>query len=528
MSDNLKGSLPDSSSTDDARKPQIQVNSLDFLVSVDRLSILRSSAQGIYHYGGDNNYPRKIMQSADRSSSLVTARNKQAQFVQGLGFSGATAMDVKNDTAIVINSKGQTAYDLLKFCADQKSNINIAIHVNYNQLGEAVEFNLIQYDFVRRKIKTSKDKFVKHIITNIWHLENDYSQYGYAAKIMEFNKWVKDKEENLSFIAIECFDYNPDPLIVREQIELSGGIDNYSGQLFYMKRTEDIYQKALYDSVADDFQFLAETKLSSLSNIQNGYSAGGIFKYFGNTTGTKEISELKKKLENTRGAKNFGRILALEIPSSADMKVPVNMFEPTEMQNIDKLFSDQKKDARENIKSLYTIPNALIGKDTEGNFATQKMHETFDFYNTVTEPLRQELEIELTTLFKNSIFASQITLPIEIEPLQYISRTEINKNKLSEAGDGGESAEDIAIRKEGQAKLKSTGIGVESILSVQEKVSTGITQYESGIEILMDIYGYTDEKARKILGEPIDLIPEDAETIDKETKVDDNETINND
>lgn len=428
MSD-LTGKFKDENQENDARKPQIQVNSLDYLVSVDRLSIFRSKANGIYLYGADNNYPRKIMQSADRSSALVTARNKQAQFVQGLGFPGATATDVKNDTAIVVNQKGQTAYDLLKFCAEQKANINIAIHVNYNALGEAVEFNLVQYDFVRRKIRTSKDIFNKYIITNIWHLENDYSGYGYAAKIMEFNKWIEKKEEKLSFVALECFEYNPDPQIVRQQIELSEGIDKYSGQLFYAKRTEDIYQKAVYDSVADDFQFLAESKLASLSNIQNGYSASGILKYPGNLTGTKEIEEAKLKINSTKGAINTGRVVTVPMMPTADNVVPGNLFEPTNLQNIDKLYIEQKKDARENIKKLYSQPSALIGEDTTGNFATQKMQETFDFYNSITEPLRQELEIELTMLFKNSVFANQIQLPIEIEPLQFISRTKTQETQ---------------------------------------------------------------------------------------------------
>lgn len=428
MSD-LTGKFKDENKENDARKPQIQVNSLDYLVSVDRLSIYRSNANGIYLYGADNNYPRKIIQSADRSSALVTARNKQAQFVQGLGFPGATATDVKNDTAIIINSKGQTAYDLLKFCAEQKANINIAIHVNYNALGEAVEFNLVQYDFVRRKIRTSEDIFNKYIITNIWHLENDYTSYGYAAKIMEFNKWIEKKEEKLSFVALECFEYNPDPAIVRQQIELSEGIENYSGQLFYAKRTEDIYQKAVYDSVADDFQFLAESKLASLSNIQNGYSASGILKYPGNLTGTKEIEEAKLKINSTKGAINTGRVVTVPMMPTADNIVPGNLFEPTNLQNIDKLYIEQKKDARENIKKLYSQPSALIGEDTTGNFATQKMQETFDFYNSITEPLRQELEIELTMLFKNSVFVNQIKLPIEIEPLQFISRTKTQETQ---------------------------------------------------------------------------------------------------
>lgn len=431
MSD-LEGKFKDDSSTDnDERKPQIQVNSLDYLVSVDRLPIFRSNAQGIYLYGGDNNYPRKIMQSADRNDLLVTVREKQIDFIAGLGFPGATAMDVKNDTAVVINSKGQTAYDLLRFFADQKSNINVAIQVNYNLLGEAVEFNMIQYDFVRRKIPRRNEKFTRYIITNIWHLENDYSTWGNAAKIMEFNKWVDKKESELSFIALEIFDYNPDPAIIREQIEISGGIENYPGQLFYKKRTEDIYQKALYDSLADKFQFLAECDLGSLSNIQNGYSAGGIFKHFGNLTGTKEVEAFTGKVRNVTGAKNFGRVIGVPIPPNADMRVPGRMFEPTEMQNIDKLYEKQTERAEKGIERRYSVPNSILGDDTTGNFATQKMQEAFDAFNTSTQPLRTEVEIEITTLFKNSIFESQVKLPIEIEPLQFVSRTKVEETETN-------------------------------------------------------------------------------------------------
>ncbi len=425
MSD-LTGTLPKNGEVkDDARTPQVQVNSLDYLVSVDRLPIFRSFCKGIYLYGMDNNYPRKIIQSADRSSMLVTVRNKQSQFIAGQGFPGATSQDVKEGTAVVVNSKGQTAYNLLQFCAEQKSNINIAIHVNYNVLGEAVEFNFIQYDFVRRKMQRKGDKYDRYIITNIWHLENDHSNYNNYSKIQNFNKWVESEKKNQDFPAVECFAYDPDPLIVREQIELSGGIENYSGQLFYMKRTEDVYQKATYDSVADKYQFLAESDLASLSNIQNGYSASGVFKYPGNMDDSKEIADLKAKLNNTKGAQNTGRILTVKMPANADNAIPSNLFESTELQNIDKLYETQSNRAEDGIQQLYTIPNSLIGKDTEGNFATQKMEEAFDFYNAVTESFRQELEIELTTLFRNSIFADQVTLPIEIEPLRFVSTTKV-------------------------------------------------------------------------------------------------------
>lgn len=417
---NLKGSLPESKNNDD-RQPQLVINSLDFAVVPDRLPVFRSTARGVFLYGADNNYPRKIIQSSERCSNLEAVKKKQFEFVAGNGFPGATANDVKNDTAVVINKQGQTLYDMLQFCSQQKANINWAIHVNYNALGEAVEFNFIEYDFVRRKIPIEGEKFDRYIITNIWHLENDYSGEMFASKIQEFNSWVKDKKENINFTALECFDYNPDPLIVREQIELTGGIDKYPGQLFYAKRTNGIYQKAVYDSLSDKFQFLAECDLSSLSNVQNGYAGSGVLKYFTAADGKKEIEEIVKKVTNIKGASNTGRFFTIPMLPNADMRMPTNIFESTEIQNRDKLYTEQKKEAKEGIQEIYGTPNSVLGNESKGNLAIQDYENGFDAYNSVTQCLRTETEIEFTILLKNSIFASQVKLPVEIEPLKFIS-----------------------------------------------------------------------------------------------------------
>jgi len=490
------------STKNDSRQAKTQVNSLDFVVSVDRLAVSESRMLGIYLYGNDNNYPRKIIETSKRSSSLTKAKNIQAKFVQGLGFDGARTEDAKKGSSIVINSKGQTLYNLLQFYAQQKANINVAIHVNYNALGEAVEFNMIQYEFVRKKVKLKGEKFERYIITNIWHLENDLSDYGYSSTVQEFNSWMRDKETQTSFTALECFEYDPDPATVREQIELSGGIENYSGQLFYKKRTEDIYQEAIFDSVIDDAQFEAETKLQSLSNVQNSYSVGGILKHFGNLDGTKELDDLKKKTANKTGAHNTGRVVTVSIPANQNM--PSNLFEPTQMLNIDSLAENQMTRAQSAIQELYQQPNAIGGKDTEGNFATQKMQETFDFYNSITEPLRQEVEIELTELISNSVFSSQVKLPIEIEPIMFVSRTAENQSENDE------------IKAESQARLKGTVGGVQGVLQIQQSVSQGLTQYDAGIEILKDIYGYDEEQAKKMLGEPVKQFVETEKVNEKE------------
>jgi hypothetical protein len=393
-------------------------NSIDYIAHVNRLSVRRSYHGGIYHYGRDNNYPHKVIEIAKRSSTLDTARYTQAKFVAGLGFAGATSEDVKRGTDIKVNNEGLSGYDFLKHLALEKATINIAIHVNYNMLGEAVEFTPVQYEFVRKKVKEEHENFDKFIITNIWHLD-DYqnalfgNEINFATK--NFLKWVQERKMGYHFSGLECYAYNPDPIAVREQIAECGGIDKYSGQLFYKKYTNDIYQLAVFDSVLDDAQLEAEIKLFSLASIQNGYSIGGILKHPMSIDNHTEFQRLKEKIQSMKGSINAGRILTMPYSSAENM--PTNVFESTQYANIDRLFPLQKEEAKNNINEKYNIPKPIIGRDNTGNFATQDMEEAYALYNSTTKPIRTELEIDLTTIFDNSIL--NIKLPIEIQPLTF-------------------------------------------------------------------------------------------------------------
>ncbi len=402
------------------REAKALVNSIDYAYNVTRLPIRRSGISGIYYYGADNNYPYKVIELSKRSSSLSTAIKTQAKFIKGLAFEGATSNDVKKGNAVKLNRSGMTAYHLLNHFAYAKSTINVAIHVNYNALGEAVEFNPISYDFVRLKAKEQGELFNRYIITNFWHLEEQLNHYNFNnyTDTTSFEKWVNDKKLNYNLISLCVYEYNPDPYIVREQIKMAGGIDKYSGQIYYVKDTTDIYQTAIFDEVLDDAQFEAEAKLWTLSSVQNSFSLSGIFKYYSNMEGNEEFKNVKAKMRNTTGSINAGRILTVPyLPG--DNGIPNNIFEPITLQNIDKLFTVQKEEAKQNINECFNIPKALIGKDTTGNFATQDVQDQFSFYNAVTEQYRQNVEIDLTTLLSNSIHASSFKFPIEITPLEY-------------------------------------------------------------------------------------------------------------
>lgn len=427
MSD-FKGKLPQNTeNSNDAREPYVPVNSINFTYCVDRMPTQRSNAQGIYLYGADNNYPYKVKQLGLRSNSLVTAQNTASRFLQGLGFPGATPEDVVNGTAVQINRNGATAFDLLRFCAREKVSINMAVHVNYNALGEAVEFTPIPYEFPRLKTRRKEDIFDQFIISNIWHTEFVYSHLGWGGPvIMNFNEWVNNKKIGINFQALELFAYNPDPVVVREQITISGGIENYPGQLFYVKDTEEVYPLAIFDSVLDDAQIEAEAKLLSLSNLQNGFAAAGILHHSTNQDGINEKNDFVAKLRNTKGAVNFGRLIAMGyLPGTPPQTRAA--FEPIQQPNVDKLFTQQKEDSKKNIYEKYGQSEAINGRTSSGMFNAQTMQDSFDAYNAITAQSRQELEINLNTLFQNSII--DIPLPIKIEPLQYVSS---NNNKTTE------------------------------------------------------------------------------------------------
>lgn len=58
------------------------------------------------------------------------------------------------------------------------------------------------------------------------------------------------------------------------------------------------------------------------------------------------------------------------------------------------------------------------------------------------------------------------------------------------------------VQLDAQAKLKGTVGGVEGILAIQKSVSEGTTDVEAAVIVVMEIYGFEEPKARKIVGKP--------------------------
>lgn len=364
--------------TDSEQEFHVSVNSIQQTLFVERLPMpsYDESYRRVKPYDIDNLYPNKIKSIAERSSTVESAMDVLSRFIEGNGFGGI-------DT-IVNERENLSAYDILEFVSQQYALFRgYALHFNYNELGYPTDISPVNFEFVRWNRDCSG-----FIVNPFW------GRYYGARYEVEYNEFNLDT--------------------VREEIAECGGIDNYKGQILYVKpRGAEIYPRCFFDSVLDDAQFEAEAKLYSLRSIQNDYALSGVIAYPKQIEGSDEIKELKKDFKKDQGSKNAGGFRVFGAPPSDGMQ-NWKWFTPISRNNIDKLHAEQKKDARMSIYHKFNQPPILSGVSTDGMFNTASFLDAFNYYNAYTEKFRKKIEKSLSPLFE--FFG----IPkFEIEPVAY-------------------------------------------------------------------------------------------------------------
>jgi len=446
------------------------VNTVEQAVYVERLPnplYLSRGSGNILLYGKDNLYPDKVESMAQRSQSCKTAIRTLGRFLAGQGFKEQGGQDINK---IIVNDDGETLFDILDHTSIEKSKFGVPLHFNYNVLGEIIEIQEIPFKTLRWK----KD-FSRLVFTPDWSKSGRFSK--------------NDK--------IEFYKFNPET--VQEEIAESGGIENYPGQvLYWIPERKEIYPLATFDSVLDDVQFEHESGVYKLRNIQNGFSANYVEITPMALTSGKEQEDKIKDVQKSRGANNAGRTKVLPLNAAfLEAMGSRKIFEEIPRIGVDKLFEKQNSESRSNIYARFQQPPILNGIATNGMFNQESFQDAFHYYNSITEKDRQELERIFNLFMPFTIWGLD---NLEIEPLNFQSAT---AEALMVEGEGGDEVS--AERAKAQANLKGTVGGVQGILEIQRSVSEGTTQYDAGLEILVEIYGFEEDKARKILGEPIDL-----------------------
>lgn len=354
---------------DPASDIKVPINSIQTQAYVKRLSIFSPMGlNNIYHYDIDNLYPQKVLAIRDRSWSLTSATKTLSDFITGDGWSDEALNE------LVVNSDGSTMYDILRHISNEKNCLGFTLHVNYTIDGLVSEINEIDFEDIR---VTRSNKLAYN---------PDWSQY------------TRNK-------TIEYYRFNPNPAVVKEQIIESGGIEEYTGQVFYWTGTNKIYPKSVFDAAIDSGQYQAETELFKLRNVQNDFTPSGLINYPISLDTTKDWLQVKNALKTKGiGPNNAGKVIL--IGTTPDMAERSGKFwEPFERQNSDKLFVNQNRDSKEVIFSVLRQPQILGGVKPDGGWPNQnELEDAFVYYNSIVEQDRKEVEKAVKKIFESSIW----------------------------------------------------------------------------------------------------------------------------
>jgi hypothetical protein len=389
----------------------VTVNTVDQAVYVERLpnpKYLSRGAGEILLYGSDNIYPDKVRSMAQRSQSCKTAIRTLSRFLGGQGFKEQGGQDINK---IEVNEAGETLHDILDHAAFEKAQFGVTLHFNYNVLGEIIEIQEIPFHTLRWKKDLSRIVFCE-----------DWSKAG------KFSK--KEK--------IEFYPFNPENA-VNEINEV--GIDKYPGQaLYWIPERKEIYPLATFDSALDDIQFEHESGVYKLRNIQNGYSAGYVQITPMTLSSEKEQKEAKEDVKRSRGAQNAGKTKVVPMNTAfLEALGSRKIFEEIPRTGIDKYFKQQNEETKFNIYSVFQQPAILNGITKDGMFNQESFVDAFQYYNSITEKDRQELERIFNSIMPYTIWGLD---NLEILPLEYRTKEVEQEEQETQPGEDVEEVEE--------------------------------------------------------------------------------------
>jgi len=434
----------------------------------------------VYSNDDDNAYPERMDRLINNSVTAKSAANIMVQYLIGKGY-GTEA-----DKVIINKDKNLKLIDFADDVADDLvKQRGVFIHINYNALYQISDFSVLPFEWCRIGKKDSKD---------------------YNGKIVIHKDWAKAKKGQPEPIDV----YNPRKAVIDAQVEKAGGWDHYKGQVLFVNMDSKlIYPLSRIDSVADDCDSEAQSAIYKNRLLRKGF--------FGNTLvvtrplvgdgvepGTKEYIDaeseraaFQKAIKESLGAENTGGVLCLEMDFAGEKLEDAILIKQIESKIDDKLFSYTEDSVQDNILVAFNnLPVGLIKTNDSALFgnsgeAIVEMKRTY-WENTTKE--RNLLTATINLLLSKSQEHSEII----VKPITLIAAD-------IEAIDGAESPDKEKLL--AQATLKGSVGGVTALLAIQTSVASGTTEYTAGVEILKEIFGFSETTAKAVLGTNKTLTP---------------------
>jgi hypothetical protein len=269
-------------------------------------------------------------------------------------------------------------------------------------------------------------------------------------------------------------------------------IKPYRSGLFYYSNVD--YQGGL--QYAD-----LESEIANyhINNIKNGLAPSMLINFNNGVPDEQGQIDIENKIRTKfSGSTNAGRFIL----NFSDNKEAEGTITPIPLSDASEQYQFLSTECSNKLIVAHRVTSPLLmGLSTItgfGNNADELETSSVLFEALVIQPFRDLL----IDNFDKVLAFNKIDLELEFESLNPFSK-EAAVDVVNTGGtqEPGVDAELVKKEKEAQAGLRGSVGGVQGILGIQASVASGTTSIQSAINMLVEIYGFAEPTARKILGE---------------------------
>lgn len=334
---------------------------------------------GILTYGESNDFPQVVDELIKSSKTASSCLDIKDNFVNGMGF-----YDEKVGN-IIVNSRGLKLSKLRRFMTKDLDKYNgIALHVNYNKQYRIRSITPIPFEQLRLSIP---------------------DDLGHVHKIAHHPDWGRRDKWRWSKVAafskeICWYDvFNPDADTIQQQVYLSGGWEEYKGQILYYSGAEEIelcYPVPKFIAALTDMRTEEGLMNVSARNVCSNFMTAGILVDVLETEQNEEqIQAKQRQLDQFQGDEMAMQLWYMQVRNKEEIPV----FVPFSGENYDKSFSQTQSVIPDAIGQAFKQPPILRAKDVGANFGADLMTNSYKYYNSVTTTERQQIEEVLNIVF---------------------------------------------------------------------------------------------------------------------------------
>lgn len=378
--------------------------------SEKRIDVSFLQQLGIQKYGDDNLYPQTLRNIIAASSTASECVERYANFIEGNGFREVAFSEY------VTNWKGDTVDDIHSLiCLDVAYFDGLALHVNYNLLGQIVDMQYVPFENCRLLEEDSSGYISKIAVHPDW-----------SGKKTRAGKTLKVNKDNVDLIDV----FNPRKDIVLSQIEKAGGIEFFKGQILWISGSgRGIYPCPRADRVVTEMSTDEGLSNVKFRNVRcNFLSAGLMITKKGQRINEEEgdggDTGFSDTLVQLQGDTNASKILEVEI--EADEEKPE--FVSLKTNNYDKEFTVTDASTVERIYSAYGQEPWYCIRIGKVGFSGDILEDAFEYYNSIVSKQQRMIKRAFQKIFENWHEEVNPSNNYSVQPLKYVRNAAVSND----------------------------------------------------------------------------------------------------